>query len=281
MKEIKTIRFRSIEDRDMWYKNPDILSEKVNLLLTKFNDPDTDYNGLHLRIYSDSDDYIIMLEECKKLDLEPEVAGFRMEYTKSEINKAEYFLLKLGIYGKEDYTESYQTEYEEYKKCSLCGHSYQKQVSDLYIDKKMFGKKQISTTSKEEIVISQMMYEILLDNNISGVEFRPVHHKDFKMKDEPNLYQLLITSIMPPMEDSVLVEEENYCAGCKLHGLFLRSLLCYKKSAIQSIKDFNLTYEHFGGGYNTAQYCIINKKVFKLLKDNKIKGINFDIVSLI
>lgn len=282
MREHRAFIFRSLEDEDMWYKNKDLFDKKINEIAKHMKDPDTEFTGLTLNMYMDSADYIVMMQMCKKLQLEPIKSGFVMKYSKKELSEALYFQLYLGIYGTSDYTDSYQTEYEKITKCKFCGREKEKQVSDLYIDKLKFGKKDIATNCRKEIIISENLKNILEENNVSGISFGNVHHFNNKrIKNNPTLYQLFIGNILPKMSNKILVEKDTtYCEFCKNYGILLRSLSYYKKEDISFLEDFNLSHEYFGGGYSGVRNFIISKKVYNLFKQYKIKSVRFDIVQI-
>lgn len=280
MREVKRFWINSTEDDTMWYANPELLSSKISELRSKLSENGTYYDGLNLYIYSNSSDMDLIWSEAKKLSLIPEIVGYNMQYSKSDYKDADCFMLSIQIFGKGDFTESYQTQYIEELKCEKCKRSVFKQDSELYIDKTVFKNKDIGITSNREIVISEKVKDILLSAEISGIKFANVNHKNTRIKNDFNVYQLLIDNTISKMDESTTVyyDPMGYCRYCDNHGMLLTSLPKYKKVDIKNIKDFNLTYEYFGGGEAGFKNIIVSRKVFELFKRNKLKGCMYDIV---
>ena len=71
---------------------------------------------------------------------------------------------------------------------------------------------------------------------------------------------------------------EGYCLLCKGHHILPLSYVRYQLNEIKSASDFNLSVEKFGPGWYGSPKLIISKKVYDLIRDNKIKGCKFEIV---
>ena len=280
MRERKLFRFNSSEDSTMWYTNRELLRSKISELRSKLSEDGTFYDGWNFWIYSDSKDLDLIWIEAEKLGLKPEIGTFKMEYTKKDYNQAKYFMLSISIFGKADYTESYETKYVEVSKCERCGKPILKQDSELYIDKALFRGKDIGITSNREIVVSEGLKGFIENAELTGIEFANVKHKNTRIKNDFNVYQMLIKDTLNEMDKSTTVycDPMGYCNLCKTHGQVLTSLPKYRDSVVEFIKDFNLTQEYFGGGDSDYQSIIITKKVYDLLSKNKIKGCKYDIV---
>lgn len=256
------------------------MESKISQLRSKLSEDGTLYDGWNFSIYIDSPDFKSVWDEAEKLSLKPEIDGYKIEYSKNDIKNADYFILSIPIFGKHDYTESFQTKYIEKSKCEVCGKSVLVQDSNLYIDKSLFRNKDIGITSNHEIVISENLKDILESNEVSGIEFANVNHKKQKIKNDFNVYQLIINNLMPKMDSSTSFHFDpmGYCRSCKNHGQLLTSLPKYKKEELMCIKDFNLSMEYFGGGMSGYKIVNITKKIYNLFKENKIKGCKYDII---
>lgn len=282
MRESKTIQLVSKDALSPSY-DPEKHKSKVNLLLSKMKDPSTEYTGLTLGIYTDTDDYRILWEECKKLGLTPILRGYLMDYEKKDIEVANYFFLWMSNIGREDYTESFSTVYEESFSCKKCGKKLYKQKSELIIDKTLFRGKDMGATTNNEIVVSERVKSIIEEARLSGVEFATVKHKNNRLKKDFPVYQLMVKNILPEMDDSMPWHydpdiQTGYCDKCKTHGLWPTSLPRYQNNILDNFCDFNWTFERLGGGFTGNRHLVISKKAFDTLKVNKVKGWRFDIV---
>ncbi|EGD45944.1 hypothetical protein Cpap_0547 [Ruminiclostridium papyrosolvens DSM 2782] len=255
-------------------------SDIKDVMITIFPDSLSPELGIIENIYTDTPEYLRLINECKNRNIDLFFRSFEMEYTKSDLERAEYFVLNVNSYCSE-FSDEYDTEYSYDNKCSCCG-SGRTQISDLYIDKSKMGKKEISVTYDLVWVISDKIYRLFIENGITGVEFGNVHHKkNGKIKSEPLLYQLKSSNTLPPLNEKSVFFKEKFCECCKKSGLFLHSLPYYNMENLKNAKDVNYTYEYFGAGFSGRPYIIVSKKVYKLLKANKIKGVKFDIVNIL
>ena len=235
--------------------------------------------GIVENIYTDSLEYMKLHDECKKRGVNLLFRRFEMEYTQSELNEAEYLVLNANSFCSE-FSEEYGTEYSYDNKCAFCGAG-RTQISDLYIDKAKMGKKDISVTYDLLWTVSEKLYNLVKENGITGVEFGKVHHrKNGRIKNDPVLYQLKSNNTLPLLNENSIFFKEKFCECCKKSGLFLRSLPYYDKDSLKDAKDINYTTEYFGAGFAGKPSLIVSQKVYKLFKDNKIKGVNFDIVNI-
>lgn len=232
-----------------------------------------------IEVYTDTNDFRLLQEASKDNNVSLHLSKFEMEYTKSELDNSKYFVLRINSYCSE-FAEKYGTRYSYEDKCKCCG-SGKKQVSDLFIDKTKVGKKDISATYGLEIVISEKLYNLLLHYNITGLSFRDVHHKNNNLKSEPVLYQLFCTNTLRPLNEQTVFYKEKYCECCCRSGLHVKSLPYYDEEDLKDAKDFNYTFEYFGSGWSGTPDIIVSRKVYKLFRDNKIKGVSFDIVKIV
>ncbi len=254
--------------------------DKIENVLMKMNNCNYYYDGYDFRIYTDTEDYRILQEELEKGNIYLCYSGSEFEYTEEDLLEAKYFLLLPRTYCSE-FSNEYGTEYAEETKCKCCG-SGKTQISELYIDKRKMGKKDLARTYDNIEVISDRFYKVLVENDVTGIEFLPVNHKkDAKMENEPKLYQLKPMFVLPTVSEKTEQYKEDYCECCKKSGLLYRGSLYYNNESLSNAKDFNFTYEYFGAGWSGKQSIIVSHKVFRLCKENKINGANFQIVQMI
>lgn len=254
-------------------------NEEIKKILQIVDPVNAPYTSISTELYADSENHKILLALCKERNISLHLARFEMEYTKKELENAKYFNLQLDSFCS-SFAEEYGTKYDYSNKCNCCG-SGEKQISELYMDKTKMGRKDISKLYSLEVVISEKLYKLLLDNDITGFEVGAVRHKNNKMKNEPVLYQLFCSNTLPPLNEQSVFYKEKYCECCGKSGLFLDSLPYYDEESLKDAKDFNYTYEYFGGGVSGTPYIIVSQKVYRLFKDNKIKGVVFDIVNIV
>lgn len=253
--------------------------EDIDEMLSKLNPNAYKYDSINLYIYTDDESFQILQIESNRLNVRLISCNYIMEYKKEDINNSELFHLMPNTYCS-NFPEEYGTIYSDDIKCKACGAG-KRQVSELYIDKSKMGKKDISMTYGGETVVSERLYNLLCENNINGINFARVHHKNNKMNNEPQLYQLLVTNSLFKMSNQTRFLKENYCDYCHKSGLVLRSIPYYQRENLKNAKDFNNTYEYFGCGLLGIPFIIVNQKVYRLFKDNKIKGVSFDVVKII
>ena len=208
---------------------------------------------------------------------------YGIKYSKTEMSKANLFEMKLAIYGKEDYTESYQTKFSDFY-CEKCGVHQYIPMEDIYINKAEFRGKDIATSMKcnNEIIVSDKMKILIEESVLTGVEFYPAYHYNNKIKNDFPAWHMRVKSIMPPIDKSMTVNIlEGYCSLCKIHHIIPLSYVRYQLNEIKSASDFNLSVEKFGPGWYGSPKLIISKKVYDLIRDNKIKGCRFEIVGVV
>lgn len=251
----------------------------VKSIMQKVDPINASYGFSTPEVYTDTENFKFLIEESQKRNLFLHLLKFEMEYTESELNSAKYLQLQVRTYCS-NFAEECGTVYDYSEKCKCCG-SGKKQISNLFIDKSKMGKKDISITYGFELVASEKLHNLLVKNNITGAEFGDVRHKNDKLKNEPVLYQIFCNNILPPMNEKTVFYKEKFCECCKKSGLFLKSLPYYDEESLKNAQDFNYSYEYIGGGLSGTPEIIVSQKVYRLFRDNKIKGVSFDIVKIV
>jgi ribosomal protein L37E len=213
----------------------------------------------------------VLLDELERLKIRPFIREDRV-YTEEELLSAKLLLLTVTEYTG-DGADTFGTEFDDSKACSHCGLGLVQQ-SDLIIDKREMGETDIAITYSFEVVISAKLASLIKTHELTGYELRLVHHFQQYEGDEPELFQLFCTNVLPPMGRATQFEKHKSCEECGRHGLFLRSQPCYTNDVLMVAKDFNYTFEYFGvrRPFVSHQHIVISPRVYDLFLDNKIKN---------
>jgi len=225
--------------------------------------------GLYRFPIEDKDPILdILRTELKKAGL-----GDRVDrcYTRQELLAAE--LLHLMITGTAaEGRDMYGTRFDWSQACRGCWSGLV-QMTDLIIDKTKMGKKDIAKTYTSEVIISGRLAQLFQEAQLEGYELRPVHHHSDRLRDEPVLYQLLVTHTLPSVIPPTQVRT---CSDCGRAGLELFAELYYHRQDLErtGTKDFNQTREWY-------HWIIISQKVYRLLLEHKIRNFKVEVVRVI
>jgi len=216
------------------------------------------------------------------------------KYSEKELESAELLLLKISRTFEPAGLEC-GTIYDNQNVCEICGSGI-RQISELILDLNTIPKNaDIARTISNEIVISQEMAQILIDNNITGYKLGRVHHKVSPTKSTRNpkktWHQLIVNSLVSisPMTktgNGPFDKDEDNSYRCKnghTIGLnILSELSIYKGSWDGS--DIVATKEMFGvnrGLLRTYPLLLISQKLYRLMKKMECKGFTVEVVELI
>jgi hypothetical protein len=260
--------------------HPDTLYKIMQLFEDSVDEIRNDPGGLQITIDEDRSEYKDLKSIIKKENLDNSFSEKR-EYTKQEINNAEYFHIGVAYPWEHDPmkdAEYYGTKYEYLKNKSCQCNKIQ--VSKLQFDVKKLGKWNIAHI-RPEYIITEYTKLLIESNQLSGCEIRQA--SDYKGRELQQVYQLVITNIVPPMHEGVRYETnpyhiDNNCGNCSSKG-FPRSELIYRKEELEKFKDFNLTFEYLNA-YNN-RLPIVSAKVRKLFTTHKVKVFRFEPVRFI
>lgn len=118
---MKEYRIFSLYSKDVRIDH-DAFTHTADMFINKFNLPEPQSQMYNFKVLYKSDNY----QKIKNIGSEADIYNidirehtYKLEYSKNDIEKAIYFELKLGIYGSEDYTESFQTEFNDFY-CKSC-----------------------------------------------------------------------------------------------------------------------------------------------------------------
>ncbi|MGB8213728.1 MAG: hypothetical protein WCE68_09245 [Anaerolineales bacterium] len=210
-------------------------------------------------------------------------------YSKKEIESAELLLLKIMKTFEPAGLEC-GTIYDSQGVCEICGSGIQ-QISELILDLNTVPKNiDIARTISNEIIVSQRLAKILVDNNSNGYELKPINHKLPKYQKKP-WYQLVTTSLVDispvtktgndPFDDDKV--NEYRCRNGHTIGLNILSELSINKDSWDG-SDLAETKQLLGvnrGLLRTYPLLVISQKLYRLMKGMNCKGFDVEVVRLV
>lgn len=164
--------------------------------------------------------------------------------------------------------------YDVNLRCVHC-EQIKTQIHPLRMNKPKMGRNQISAVYWiDEFVIVHSLKDIFERESIKGCDFWPIfnHKKNIEWED---IYQIKISSILPPMCSEAIVRSDIPACECGSEGYKLRDIPIYDRVALEQMTDFNKTSEWLGSSHQTRQNTIFSKKVYNLFTENKIRGVKF------
>lgn len=244
---------------------------------------DVNYFCRVISLDKESEEYAQIMSTAEKFGLKAIEHHYQMKYTAKEINSAMYFEMFLGIYGKNDYTQSYQTKLVD-NYCSKCNNHLLFPDKEVYINKNEFKGKDIATSmnGNYEIIVSDKMKKLIEEAKLTGIIFYPAYHYKEDYENDYPAWRMAVQNIMPPIDKNMPVNIiDGYCDVCQNHHILPLSYVRYKKSELEKATDFNISCEAFSGGWMSSPKLIISRKVYNLIKTNKIHGCKFEIVGIV
>jgi hypothetical protein len=223
----------------------------------------------YIWITTNTSEYDEILKELEENDIKV-FEDKTIEFSKKDLDNAEYLEINPKFEAINPY-EEYEA-FDEYKKG--CGF-FTKQIKDLMIRKKDLGKKDILKSYDEEIIVSLRLWEILKNEKLKGLEFRPVYTKG---EIEPVAYQVIIGNQLPKLQSKtrmdIAINKPQF--GFVSYTMESYDFLYYSHDDFKNAKDFNITTEYFGIGLYPRPLRIVSQKVRQVLLKEKIKGIEFE-----
>ena len=214
------------------------------------------------------------------------------KYTTKEITDARLFQIDVRKYF-EPTGEECGTKYDETYACPICGAG-RKQVSPLRLKKGRFlNKRDLATTIGNEIVVSKRFVEVMKANDIKGITFGPVYIGQRKSDD---CFQLMVEGEelelsertkfgVNPYDFSESSKTEVFkCPKGDNLGLNILSEAYVKEKASLSTTDFFISRQTYGmkSGYlNPAHLLFCSPKLYHVIKDNGLKGFNFEVAHVV
>lgn len=169
--------------------------------------------------------------------------------------------------------------------CEVCRAPLE-QIRDMWVDTRKMGKRDLSLTYSFEVIFSARLAQRLQEAGFTGFTLRPVWDYRKPYQGEPKLYQLVVTNVLPPMASPPTeFEQEQRCEVCGTESKFLKHThfwgriqyyeetdIYYAREVLEQAADFNITSERFGVLSASHPLVIISQRVYRWLRENKIKG---------
>jgi len=169
--------------------------------------------------------------------------------------------------------------------CEVCRAPLE-QIRDMWVDTRRMGKRDLSLTYGFEVILSARLARMLQEAGFTGFTLRPVWDYRKPYQGEPKLYQLVVTNVLPPMASPPTeFEQAQRCEVCGTESKFLKHThfwgriqyyeetdIYYAREVLEQAADFNITSERFGVLSASHPLVIISQRVYRWLRENKIKG---------
>ncbi len=220
-------------------------------------------------------------------------------YSEEDIDNAEWVVCEVGEFQYPQPEENYkEVTYDLSNYCRSCGIG--KIQNSPFRLKKDFTQKKLKLFGLhwvfDEIFVRSDIVKLFEKEGISGISFTDViHHKTDSVID--NLYQMKVNTIIEPglNTDNLFKvtcksqNEESYikglgqikdkpgytfCGRVKYRYPLTEPLQC-KASILQDQPDFVKSYEYYGSGLSAQRFILARKRIVRLLRDNKIRGLGF------
>lgn len=252
--------------------------------------PERHYYDLDLEIGSRA--LNILLDELQE---SPHLASrhIRVEhrYTRQELEAVDLLVWSPTNQAiEDDYYDLHEDGYQggpcaSHTRCRVCRAELQ-QVRDLAVNKALVRGKDVSLTYSFEVILSERVARLFEEQGLTGFGRRPVRHYKKPYKGEPTLYQLVVTNVLPPMAaPPTEFEQFHHCDACGRTTQYLKHThwwgkiqyyedtdVYYPRSVLDVTKDLNHTTEYFGDLPVGHPYVIITQRVYRLLREHKVKN---------
>ena len=192
-----------------------------------------------------------------------------------------------------DYYDPSQTSRERdtagvgpsFTECSVC-HTPLEQRRDLVVNKRLMRGKNISLTYSYRMILSEQMGGLLREHDLTGFDLRPVQHYRKPYKGEPSCINWESRTscrrwrCRPPSSSSCMTvpfvaaqaDSSSTRTGGERSSIAKTPNMYYPRSALEMVKDINHTVEYFGELRVAHPYVIITQRVYRLLREYKVKN---------
>jgi hypothetical protein len=248
--------------------------------------------GFDFRLEVNSQAFALWLQALQERpDLAPSHIRVERIYTDQELSSAP--LLEWGPTNQaieDDYYDLKEDGYQggpqaSHRRCPACRAELE-QVRDLLVDTRLMGQRDLSLTYSFEIILSARLARMLQEAGFTGFTLRPVWDYRKPYQGEPQLYQLVVTNVLPPMASPPTeFEQAQRCEVCGTQTQYLKHThfwgriqyyeetdIYYAREVLEQAADFNATYERIGGLPDGHPLVIISQRVYRWLKEQGIKG---------
>lgn len=230
----------------------------------------------YIKIYTDLSDYSKLITQLNQDGIYFS-EKLKVIYTANELNSAPFLLINLKYVGENTYNGGYGKFFDEHiPGCRF----YTKQHSDIQILKKDLAKRDIIRSIENEYLVSIRTKEILENEKVDGLKFRPVYTKK---ENELIAFQLIIENILPSLHEETRLDiaNDDWRYNFKSYTLKQDTSLYFTPEILEKGKDFNITAEYFGIGAFPRPIKIVSQRVRQIIIKNKVKGIEFEPVFII
>jgi hypothetical protein len=158
---------------------------------------------------------------------------------------------------------------------------------------RFLNKRDLATTIGNEIVVSKRFVEVMKANDIKGITFGPVYIGQRKSED---CFQLMVEGEKLELSEQTKFGVNPYdfsessktevfkCPKGDNLGLNILSEAYVKEKASLSTTDFFISRQTYGmkSGYlNPAHLLFCSPKLYHVIKDNGLKGFNFEVAHVV
>ncbi len=215
------------------------------------------------------------------------IGHYLRKYSTAELSSA--MILRLVIVPHfEPSGEECGTVYE-----TLCGHcNWGRQISDLILDlRRIPQEKDISETiAWVEWAVSSKFVEVFRKNKLTGAEYRPIYDTRNPLKPSKDWFQLHVTGQAGELSEVTKMGSDPFSPfqvswrcpmGHSTVTQFLSEL--YLKGDSWDGADIAITSALFGQGRNLLRptpLIFISQRMFRLIRDYNLKGVNFEVAYL-
>ncbi len=233
----------------------------------------------------------LMAEIEKRSDIDDVGLKIWPSYTQHELESSSlllWFFTNQAI--EDDYYDLHEDGYQggeqaSHKRCPACRAELE-QVRDLMVKASKMGKNDLSLTYSFEVILTPQLVRLLEEAKMTGFTVRPVWSYRKPYQGEPSLFQLVVTHTLPPMA-SPPTEFENiqHCEVCGRTSQYIKHThwwgriqyredtpLYYPRRVLEEAQDFNRTAEYFGDLAVATPYVVISQRVYRLLREHKVRG---------
>lgn len=225
-------------------------------------------------MYTDQPQYSKLKEELEMHKDKIRVSEWlELEYSKEELDSAEFLLLYTRFECDEGYADSPELFYDIWGEGK--GRVAVHQHSDLMIRKKDMKNRDLFASWEGEYCVSSKLKGIFENELVDGSRFRPVY--TMKDKENPIAYQIETTNILPKIhsKSNIVLIKEMHEYNFKVYGMYVEYPAYYSKDIIKAGCDFNRTLEYYGPGWFPRPQIVISQRVRKILEKSKVKGVKY------
>lgn len=224
------------------------------------------------RIDTNRSEYANLISFLEKNDIYYYIFRRWYRFTKKEKDESEILL----FWTDDDAKDSYTSKPKEYI-CNKCGKKVPLvERGRLYVDLKKINKYDIMSTynGDEETIVSEKVKQLFIEENISGVEFKPLYQINTENKIIAGFYHLILKGGIGEVVEPSIIEKKNLCPQCGLYDEYIcKTTLNFKRNTWEGL-DICYTKDWFSAPPKFKR-LVVSNKLYKVLMDNKIRNVYF------